>query len=467
MTRKTQKTGWQLGPLALVAAATLLSAGCSLDDLLGADELPPDVTDPAITHTATGARAAYNGALVSFRSAFAGYIGVGPGSSGISSVIVVSGVMSDELHASSVSALQEDMRFLPEEGEDLPSAEGAYSRLQRTRSQSGQAIELLRRYDPDATPLIGHAYATQGYAEVFLAELFCSGIPLSALDFDGDFTYRPGSTTAQVLERAVAHFDSAAALAGDSVRVSTLAKLGRARALLGLGSFAEAAAAVADVPDDFAYTVGFAGGTNSQNQAFTRTSTVGGRWEVTVADQKGLNGLDYMSSGDPRTSATRIGQANSGRALPTYFPDKYQTGGAGAFVVASGIEARLIEAEAALRAGDVPGWLNRLNHLRRTAWTSITPAVTEPLPDLTDPGTDVTRVDLMFRERALWLFLSGHRQNDMRRLIRHYGRTVATVYPIGEFGPGGLSYGSHIDLPIPPSERLSNPHFTGCIARGE
>ena len=44
------------------------------------------------------------------------------------------------------------------------------------------------------------------------------------------------------------------------------------------------------------------------------------------------------------------------------------------------------------------------------------------LAALADPGTPAAREDLMFRERAFWLFGTGHRLGDMRRMIRQYGR---------------------------------------------
>jgi len=128
-------------------------------------------------------------------------------------------------------------------------------------------------------------------------------------------------------------------------------------------------------------------------------------------------------------------------------------------VLADWVEARLIEAEAALQAGDVPTWLAKLNHLRETA---ITPA----LPDTTDPGTPGARVDLLFRERAFWLFLTGHRQGDMRRLIRQYGRDQSQVYPTGLYPGGTGAYGSDVNAPIPALERQYNPKFTGCLTRG-
>jgi len=131
-----------------------------------------------------------------------------------------------------------------------------------------------------------------------------------------------------------------------------------------------------------------------------------------------------------------------------------------AVVLASGAEARLIEAEAQLQAGDVAGWLGTLNALRATA---VSPA----LPALSDPGSDAARVDLLFRERAAWLYLTGHRQGDLRRLIRHYGRSQGDVYPTGPYQAALTGvYGGDVDAPIPPEERKYNPRFTGCFARG-
>jgi hypothetical protein len=91
--------------------------------------------------------------------------------------------------------------------------------------------------------------------------------------------------------------------------------------------------------------------------------------------------------------------------------------------IASGLEARLIQAEALL-ATNPGGWLTAMNTIRATR---ITPA----LPALADPGTQVGREDLHFRERAFWLFGTGHRLGDLRRMIRQYNRTEDGVFPTG------------------------------------
>ena len=68
---------------------------------------------------------------------------------------------------------------------------------------------------------------------------------------------------------------------------------------------------------------------------------------------------------------------------------------------------------------------------------------------LTDPGDLDARVDLLFRERAFWLFLSGRRLGDLRRLIEHYGRDPESVFPTGTHHLGE-AYGTATSLPFSP-----------------
>jgi hypothetical protein len=108
---------------------------------------------------------------------------------------------------------------------------------------------------------------------------------------------------------------------------------------------------------------------------------------------------------------------------PDYFQqEKYPVKEANT-VLASGIEARLIEAEAALQAGNGGLMMQILNGLRSSG--GLTP--------VTDPGSQASRTDLLFRERAFWLYLTGHRLGDLRRLVRQYGRAQATVFPSGTY----------------------------------
>jgi hypothetical protein len=151
-----------------------------------------------------------------------------------------------------------------------------------------------------------------------------------------------------------------------------------------------------------------------------------------------------------------------------YAPAKYETGDT-PVVMASGIEARLIEAEVALHDGD-QSWLGILNALRTTCTDAAACPDPAPageggvagLPPLADPGTDTARLDLLFRERAFWLFATGHRLGDLRRLIRVYGQGGDNVFPTGVYRIGGAAYGPLTSLPFPPHEASANPAITGC-----
>ncbi len=129
--------------------------------------------------------------------------------------------------------------------------------------------------------------------------------------------------------------------------------------------------------------------------------------------------------------------------------------------MATGIEARLIEAEAAYQAGSLGLWLQKLNDARATV-AALTP--------LTDPGTANGRVDLTFRERAFWMYLTAHRLGDLRRLARPaggglsgYGRGVESVYPTGAYHKQGLTRGLQATLIVPqPEENNSNYTPANC-----
>lgn len=460
--------------------ATLVA--CSPEQVLGGKSLPPDVPDPVTTKTPEGAMDAYRGALFEFRKAF--------GSWGANSFAFVTGLLTDELQAGSIGLVggadvQQviDGRQLPEYTDpsidDNTTTRVTYGYLQQARGQISEARGALVAYAPAApVALRGRLYALEGYTEVFLADLFCSGIPLSTLDFEGDYTYRPGSTTQEVYEQAITHFDSALALADDSAGVGYLARVGEARALLALGDYADAAATAADVSDDFRYEVAYssAGAENEGNLGHDFSSS---QAAATMADREGTNGLPYLSSGDPRVVRSLIGQNKYGR--PLYAPAKYAANGDGSIVLASGVEARLIEAEAQLDAGD-PNWLATLNALRTdggydtqpnaadstrtdTLWHAGTGGVAGLAP-LADPGDAAARVDLLFAERGYWLFLTGQRQGDLRRLVRQYGRAAEAVYPTGAYPGLNGRYGSDVTAPVPAEERAYNPLYRGCFSRG-
>jgi hypothetical protein len=417
------------------------------------------------------------------------------------SFVPVSGLLTDELRYGDLGQMGAlnapmlvDSRFMPEDpGTALdsltpPPVVTAYALLHKVRGQSRQARGALLAYAPDSsTALVGHLETIEAYADVLLADLFCSGVPLSTLDFDGDFTYQPGSSTEEVYQHAVALFDSALATSADSERVMNLARVGKGRALLALGRYAEAAQAVADVPDEFRYAFQYTAinSSTSTNEGtggsfvYRDFGVLGLALSLTMADTEGVNGLPFLSSRDPRVPWAVLDTNQYGHVR--WRPANLSRDGSGSIVLASGVEARLIQAEAALQAGSAD-WLARLNTLRTDGTFDTQPDAQDPaktdtlwhagsggvagLAPLSDPGTLDGRVSLLFRERGFWLYLTGHRQGDLRRLIRQYGRQQQDVYPQGNYPGAYNNYGTDVTAPIPGAERISNPLFTGCRNRG-
>jgi len=250
-----------------------------------------------------------------------------------------------------------------------------------------------------------------------------------------------------------------------------MAYVGKARALLDLGRPADAAAVASptNVPTTFVYEFGYSNTTNFTNLFASSTSPNSFFSSLTVRDRAGQNGLPYLSEPDPRVATIAVGQFS-----PMYVPAKYATP-ASPVGLASGVEARLIEAEAALAANN-SAWLTMLNALRTngtytvtlgdTTWNAGSAGVSDLRP-LTDPGSDSARVTLLFRERAYWLFVTGHRLGDLRRLIRQYQRQPAFVLTTGTLTNGLNTYAYSLkpNFEPPLAERQGNPKYTGCFNR--
>ena len=329
-----------------------------------------------------------------------------------------------------------------------------YSEWQTVRRAASIAIPKLLAYPGlGGYAHLGEVYAARGYAALRLAEDFCPGFPLHQV-VDYQVVYGPPTTTDQAFEGALADFELAITYGVDSSRVLNLARIEKGRTLLGLGRFAEAKDAVSSVPTDYLWNAFY---TTSSFGLWNPVSAFSPFAELlrSIGKQEGANGLDFSGAGDPRLVATPAGTAADG-VTELYTPGKYPDGNA-AIVLASGIEARLIEAEAALQAGD-PAWLSILNALRATQGSPALPAIT-------DPGTSAARTDVLFRERAFWLFGTGHRLADLRRLISRYGRPTETVFPTGSYRLGGI-YGTATSIPFPGVEEARfSPSVTGCTSR--
>lgn len=334
------------------------------------------------------------------------------------------------------------------------------------------SFESLAKTASDSTGY-PEVVALNGFAYVLFAENYCGAVPVSTQNADGTFTFGAPESTPTLLDSAISKANKALSVTGDPLtnEFKFLAQVLKGRALLDKGDYPGAAAAVAGVPSTFQYNYQHSSTTTRQNN---------GDWGLTVsvgrfgeADVEGGVGLPFESDGnvqvkgaaaDPRVADSL---ANRGTSTPhkgfdgatdqfvqMKYPDR-----ASSATIADGVEARLIEAEAALNAGNPVGALTTLNALRSDAGVlALRGYSAGSLPPLTLQIGTAAQVDQLFKERAYWLYLTSHRLGDLRRLIRQYGRPANSVFPNGPYFKGG-NYGTDVNSPIPQQEQ-NNPSYT-------
>jgi len=441
-------------PVTVMAFILILLTGCDPDSLL-------EVTDtvnatPETLDNVAALPTLVAGAIGDFQ---VGYSGDGVGDAYLS----VSSLITDEFYAAGTFTT----RIATDQRDQFPTAQGntsdaAYRNLHRARRALRDATDAVRRLSETPNdPRVSELKALEGYTYLALGEGFCSGIPFSETDRGAPGQFGQPLSTGQVFEAALGVFDEALSAPSPT----PAARIGRARALLNLGRAAEAAQVVATVPTTYVYFVRHSANSTRQNNPLY---TLQQNRRYGVSDSEGGNGLPFRSAGDPRVPWTRNPAGGFDASFPMFDSRRYVAFGTHV-PIATGVEARLIEAEALLLAGD-PAWLTRLNDLRSQVgplmtgmfphWASVVPGPNNPtttLAPLLDPGTAGSRLDLLYRERAFWLFNTGTRLGDMRRLVRVHGRASDTVFPVGTFRAS--VFGNHVAFPVIFDE-VNNPNYS-------
>jgi hypothetical protein len=452
-----------LGALAVIAA-------CNSDKLLKVSD--PDVARPEALQGAGALPAQRAGAIGNFGVAYNG------GNADVEQVHL-SALLGDEFINTETfpTRIEIDQRAMT-----LPNTSliGTFFDLTRARSFADLAADNYRLSAKTLADSAGfpEVLSLSGLSYILFAENYCGAVPISKANADGSFTFGKAEDTNTLLDSAVSKFNQALAIPQAAVLTATfrqLAQVGKGRALLDQGKYAEAAAAVAGVSTTFQYNYTHSETTGRQNN---------GTWSLTVsvarfgeADAEAGIGLPYQSDGnikkagggfDPRVAdsvANRAGQGNKGfdgttvQWVQAKYPARSTT-----VTIADGVEARLIEAEASLQAGDPVTALATLNALRsNAALLTLRGYAAGSLPPLTLQVTTAAQQDQLFKERAYWMYLTSHRLGDLRRLIRQYGRSVNSVFPNGPYFKGGL-YGTDVNVPVPFQEQ-NNPEYDPSLCK--
>ncbi len=446
-------------------------AGCSPYGLVDSSDATTNMLDPESIRNQQGVVALYNNTVLTLANVMAGSVKTTTGADNgdAASFVRWTGHASDELEYRTSTTATATYDYLDISTRNFYPDYSAtkydlFNRISDLRILAAQTQTGIRMYGARLSDTVmAHAMAIEASAMMMTAELYCSGVPLSTMAYNGDISLSRGYSTDEVYAFALAKLDSAASLAVTNARIVGFINLLRVRILLGTGKIQEAAAIAQRVETPFQYLLFYdkVADTNANGSVarYHGKFTIANARNFSnldpgerIGDRKGTNGFPYVSSNDPRIN------------LPA-MNDPWAP-----LVMASGVEARLAEAEAALQRDD-PSWLGILNALRTSCVTVETCSTPAPagtggiagLGLLQDPGDSTSRVTRLFEERAYWLFLRGFRQGDLRRRMRTYGGSVQDLYPNGLPAVGNVAYGYMVSLPVPAVEQRYNPHYKGCL----
>jgi hypothetical protein len=408
---------------AFLSIATLCSAlACS--NLL--DVKAPDAISTSSLEVPTSAQLLVFSSIGDFDCAYTSYV-------------VASGLMSDELIETTLTAARwsYDRRDI-DPNEALYSTNnceglGTYTPISTARFTADHVLGLLEGWTDEQVPkrqyLIAQSAAYAGYSRILLGEGFCTAAIAGG----------PALTSQEIFALAVSKFDTAvtAAQAAGNDSTLNLALVGRARAKLDGGDNVGAIADASLVPSGFKYYATYDGGTDHRTNRVYSENNAGTTVSVSAE-------YDTLSLTDPRVSVTDQHETASDRHTELWTQNKYPDGSA-PILIASYIEAQLIVAEATGGSAAI-GILNALR-------SSIS---LPPLASSSDPA--VVKADIA-SERAAWLFLQGTHLYDVRRLSLPLIPAVGTSYS-RVYHKGG-NYGPETCMPIPAVETNNNPNARG------
>ena len=451
---------------AAVVAGTLFLGACDLNNQLLKPEQPGVISPSAVTN-ATAADALWAGALQQWNKTMNGSpTNTGSNQEGLWNW---EGLFTDEIRSVDTFSQRNDDDQRNEATNDALLT-AIYNAAQQARGRARDAINALLTYDKSPTGVqhVGEMYLMMGYIEMQLSSVFCNGVPFGET-VNGVPQYTQPLTNADGSKLAIQRLDSALTYLTDTTTSTANIKwavlITRARAQVDLADFAGAAATVASVPTSFQYNFNYSFPGTFDNEWWVEGPSVkrySAGDSIDIAGQI-LNAIPFAELNDPRVVVSNQGiTAEDGHSVLWLITN---WGRDDAVPAMSGIDARLIEAEAQLAAGNINNVMTILNALR-TSPQVIGIFKVPAMAALPTPPDLPTTTAVFFREKALWQFGRGYRMDDLRRLVRQYGFDQSQVFPSGNFTRNGTpsgQFGTQVAFPVPDYEKLTNPNSHGCI----
>jgi hypothetical protein len=295
---------------------------------------------------------------------------------------------------------------------------------------------------------VARALAYGGYSYVLLGEGFC----------EAPVALGPGLTSAELLKRAVSHFDSAitiaqayAAVVGTSaanVAAATdlinMSRVGAARASLKSGDLAKARTYAALVPDTYEKFSYYSANSVRENNIINGGIRTVGAWMSMAAP---FLGLADPRVPQPTTTKTGLQQGILWIPLrPSQYSGWSATGTPQTIDItsnirfASGLEARYIQVEA---DGPTPAMLTFVNARRAIGGKA---------------AVNLTGSALLaefWMQRGIDFYLTGQRLGDLRR----YKSAGTDLFPKGKYPVNAEVYGTATCFLVPLSEKTGNPNY--------
>ena len=325
---------------------------------------------------------------------------------------------------------------------------GNISRAVASADDAVTRLKLMLGANAGSSLSVARALTYGGYAYVLLGEGFC----------EAPVHLGPGLPSAELLKRAVAHFDSAvtiaqayAAATGTSaanVALATdlinLSRVGAARASLKSGNIAQARTYATLVPDAYEKLAYYSANSVRENNIMNSGIRTTGAWMSMAAPFLGL--------ADPRVpqTATSKGGLQQGALFIPLRPSQYSgwvtTGTPQTIDItsntrfASGLEARYIVTEVDGPTAAMLTFVNARRAIGGKAAVNLT-------------GTELLAEFRM--QRGVDFYLTGQRLGDLRR----YAAAGGDLFPKGKYPVNAEIYGTAKCFIVPLSEKTSNPNY--------
>ena len=292
--------------------------------------------------------------------------------------------------------------------------DGFWEDYQKARWVAEGGLERMKGlsdYTFENNELTARAYMFAGLANRWGAENFCYTV--FSEPYEGDDG--TAQDKAAGFQRAIGHYNLA--ISNGSGRIVTAAKGGLAQAYVGLGDWSQAVSNAAQVPTDFVFWAIYSDNSGRENNEMFIESHR--RAEMSVF---GTFIETLGPDGDPRTpwkDCTAPGTCSSGHQgagdadNPNYQQMKYLDLG-GDIPLVKGTEMRLIEAEAALRGGNLTTAMAKINEVRAFHGLAALTATTIG-SGFTYDWNSMTGWDILDREFLLTTWLEGRRLFQFHR----------------------------------------------------